>query len=125
MMRLALVLSIVAALAASATALAAGSLPGKYLARIDKPARLNGAWVLNFKKSHAYTIADNGIVVVRGKYTNTGSTITFGHESGVAACGSSAKYSWKRSGTKLTFKSSADKCAGRSAILSHTFSVLK
>jgi hypothetical protein len=121
--QLAAAVSVVAALAFSSVALAGGTLAGKYTTTIKSPAELKGTWVLNLAKGGTYTVVDNGRVVVRGKYTTTGSRVTFGHETGDGACAKSGTYSWKKTGKTLKFTRVHDSplCSGRSGVLAQTF----
>ena len=123
MTKLAVAASVVAALALSSVALAGGTLPGKYQTTIKSPAQFKGTWALNLAKSGTYTVADNGQLLVRGRYSATGSKIRFGHETGNGACAKSGTYSWKKTGKTLKFKriSESAACSGRSGILAHTF----
>jgi len=122
MKHLAIAASLVAALALSSVALAGGTLPGKYTTTIKSPAKLKGTWVLNLTKGGTYTV-DNGQLLVRGKYSTTGSKITFGHETGSGACAKSGTYTWKKTGKTLKFTRVHDSplCNGRSGVLAHTF----
>jgi hypothetical protein len=120
MKRLAVVTSMIAALALPSVALA-GSLPlGKYTTKVKTPATLKGTWVLTFSKGGRYTITDNGAVVVRGHFTST-SRIYLGNETGPAACPRPGAYAWKRAGKTLKFTKLSDPCAGRAAVLGHVF----
>jgi hypothetical protein len=124
MRRLALFLAIAASLALPAAALAGGTLRGTYKTKVNAAGQFTGTWTLNIMPGGKYTILLNDALLVRGTWTNRGSTITFGQESGAAACVPSAKYSWKRTGKtlKLTkIKDSATLCAGRILVLSHVF----
>jgi hypothetical protein len=123
MRQFAIAAAITAALVLATVALAAGTLAGKYTAKIASPASLKGTWVLNFAKGGTYTVSDNGHTVIHGKYsTTTGSKLSLSHESGPAACTSIGKYSWKRTGKTLKFTRIRDSaCVGRSGVLSHTF----
>ncbi len=122
MKRFAIATSVVVALALSAAALA-GTLAGKYATTIKSPAKFKGTWVLNLAKGGTYTVANNGQIFVRGKYSVAGSKITFGHESGAGACPKTGKYTWRKSGRTLKFTriSEAPACSGRSGVLAHTF----
>jgi hypothetical protein len=120
MRRLAVVTSMIVALALPSGALA-GTLPlGKYTTHVKTPARLKGTWVLDFFKSGKYTITDNGAVVVRGHFTST-SRIYLSNETGPAACPQFGAYGWKRAGKTLRFTKLMDPCAGRAAVLGHLF----
>ena len=123
---IALAAAVLATLALSATALASSALVGKYSTKVAAPAQLKGTWILTFAKGGTYTVADNGQVVVRGKYTAAGSTVTMGHETGPASCTSTGKYIWTRSGKTLKLKHATGSapCVGRDLILSHTFTRL-
>jgi hypothetical protein len=123
MKQLVIAASVVAALALSAVALAGGTLPGKYSTTIKSPAQFKGTWVLNLAKNGAYTVADNGQLRIRGRYSTTGSRITFGHETGDGACAKSGTYTWKKAGKTLEFSrvSESPLCSGRSGVLAHTF----
>ena len=123
MKHLAIAASVVAALALSSVALAGGTLPGKYTTTIKSPAQFKGTWVLNLAKRGTYTVADNGQILIRGKYSTTGSKITFGHETGSGACAKSGTYTWAKTGKTLEFTRVSDSaaCSGRSGVLAHTF----
>jgi hypothetical protein len=120
--QLAIAASLVAALALSSVALAGGTLPGRYTTTIKSPAQFKGTWVLTFAKGGAYTV-DNGQLRIRGRYSTTGSKITFGHETGDGACAKSGTYTWKKSGKTLKFTRVRESplCSGRSGVLAHTF----
>jgi hypothetical protein len=121
MKRLAVCISVIAALALPMAVLASGALPlGKYQANVKTPARLKGVWVLNFMKNGKYTITDNGAVVVHGHFTST-SRIYLSNETGPAACPQFGVYAWKRTGKTLKFTKVSDPCAGRAAVLSLPF----
>jgi hypothetical protein len=121
--RLALAVSVVAALASAPAALAGGTLPGDYRTTITSPPAFKGTWVLKFAKGGAYAVLANGKTLVRGKYTTTGSSITFGHETGEGACAKTGKYTWKKSGKTLRFTRTSDSalCSGREGVLAHVF----
>jgi hypothetical protein len=123
MKQLAIAASVVAALALSSVALAGGTLPGKYSTTIKSPAQFKGTWVLNLAKNGAYTVAANGQLRIRGRYSTTGSRITFGHEQGDGACAKSGTYIWKKTGKTLKFTrvGESPECSGRSGVLAHTF----
>jgi hypothetical protein len=123
MKHLAIAASVVAALALSSVALAGGTLAGKYTTTIKSPAQFKGTWVLNLTKSGTYTVADNGHLLIRGKYSATRSKVTFGHETGSGACAKSGTYSWSKTGKTLKFTRVHDSplCSGRSGVLAHTF----
>ena len=121
MKRLAVCVSMIAALVLPTVVLAGGALPlGKYRANVKTPARLKGIWVLSFMKGGKYTITDNGAVVVRGHFTST-SRVYLSNETGPAACPQFGVYAWKRTGKTLKFTKVSDPCAGRAAVLSLPF----
>jgi hypothetical protein len=123
MKHLAIAAPFIAALALSSVALAGGTLAGKYATTIKSPAEFKGTWVLNLAKGGTYTVADNGQLLVRGKYSATGSKITFGHETGSGACAKFGTYSWEKTGKTLKFTRVSDPvaCSGRSGVLAHVF----
>ena len=123
MRRFAIAAVSVAVLVLTSPALGAGTLPGRYSTKISSPPQFKGTWVLNLAAGGTYTVADNGHVVARGRYTTAGAKITFGHETGPAACATLGKYTWRRSGRTLTFRrtSEATACSGRAGVLSHLF----
>ncbi len=123
MKRFAFGAAVIATLVSASVALAGGSLAGKYTTRIASPAQFKGTWALNFAKNGTYTVADNGRILVHGKYSTSGSKLTLGHETGPAACPKSGTYTWARSGKKLKFTPLSDpaSCSGRSTVLAHTF----
>jgi hypothetical protein len=120
--QLAIAASLVAALALSSVALAGGTLAGKYTTTIKSPAQFKGTWILNLAKGGTYTVV-NGQFLVRGRYSTTGSKITFGHETGDGACANPGTYTWKKTGKTLRFTrvSESPVCSGRSGVLAHTF----
>jgi hypothetical protein len=115
--------SVLAALALSSMAFAGSTLAGRYTTTIKSPAEFKGTWVLNLAKGGTYTVVGNGHLIVRGKYTTTGSKVTFGHETGDGACAKSGTYSWNKTGKTLKFTRVHDSplCSGRSGVLTHTF----
>lgn len=123
--RIALAASVAAALASPSLALAGGSLAGTYKTTFASPAQFKGTWVLKFAAGGAYSVTDNGHLLVRGKYTSGGSKITFGHETGQGACAKSGTYTWTKAGKTLRFKrvSDAASCNGRITILSHALTL--
>ena len=101
---------------------ASGTLVGTFTTTIKTPAELKGTWVLTFAKGGTYTVAGNGHLVVRGKYSTTGSKIAFGHETGDGACAKSGTYTWKKAGKTLKFTRVSDSplCSGRIRVLAQT-----
>jgi hypothetical protein len=116
------VVSLVAAFVFSAVAFASSTPAGKWTTTIKSPAQFKGTWVLALAKGGAYTV-DNGQFLIRGRYSTTGSKITFGHESGDGSCAKSGTYSWKKTGQTLKFTrvSESPLCSGRSGVLAHAF----
>ena len=119
--RIALAASVAAALASPSLALASGSLAGTYKTTIAHPAQFKGTFVLKLAPGGAYSVTDDGHLIVRGKYTGSGSKITFGHETGQAACAKAGTYTWTKSAKTVRFKRISDpaSCSGRITILSH------
>ncbi len=115
-----------AALALAAAAFAGSTLTGSYTATISGApvARFNGVWTLGFGSGGAYTVAENKQVLIRGRVSLNGSTITFKDKSGPAAChGSQAtgSYTWKLRGRTLRLTPLRDTCTGRKFVLSRRF----
>lgn len=117
---------IVAALALSSVAPAAGGLSGTYKTTIKSPAQLKGSWVLTLAQGGSYTVAVNGQPVARGKYTSTAKTITFDRERG-SGCTGAGTYAWKKSGKTVSFtrKRETASCQARAAVLAHRFTQLR
>jgi hypothetical protein len=107
----------------AAPAVAAGGPTGNYATTIkgDKSLHgaLNGRWVLSFAKAGTYTVADNGKIVIHGRFTTTGSTVGFGHETGPASCPTPGRYTFKLTGRTLRLKRISDVCPGRMGVLAH------
>jgi hypothetical protein len=122
----ALAASVVAGLAASATALGADRPSGTYKTRVQTTAlqgRLNGLWTITFKHGR-YTVTDNGRAVVHGKYVIKSGKITFHDTSGPAACPGRASYRYRLQGASLKFTNVDDKsasCIGRRLVLKRKF----
>jgi hypothetical protein len=116
-------LSFTAVLALSSVALANGTLAGSYTTKITSPPALKGTWGLKFAKAGAYAVVDDGHILVRGKYSTSGSKITLGHETGDGACSGTGTYTWRKSGKTLTFTRVSDSaaCSGRRGVLAHRF----
>ena len=124
MRRLTLFLVLAATLALPNAALAGGKLRGTYTTKVNAAGQYTGTWTMNIFSGGKYTILLNNALLIRGTWTNLGSKVTFGHESGAAACVPSGTYSWKRTGKTLKLTKvhdSAALCAGRILVLSHTF----
>jgi hypothetical protein len=134
MKRALVALSAAAALAGSSVALAAGSLTGIFTTSVKgkTPAKLNGDWAIQIKKSGDYQIAKrvgtSGQLLVTGRAKVARDRITFQKETGPAACkGNEAvgRYAWTLKGKSLTFQRLADKCIGRRTILGGKFTKVK
>lgn len=120
--RVPLAVAVLAALALPSLAFAGATLTGKYTTRIAAPAEFKGSWSLTFAKGGSYTVANAGHIVIRGKYSTSGSKITFSHETGPLACAKTGTYTWRRSGTTLRFARRNDAaCTGRAGVLAHEF----
>lgn len=121
---MAIILAVMAVgLGLSAAAVAAGSPSGTYKGNVTSVALggvLKGTWTLVFK-SGRYSVADNGKVVIRGKYSISGTKITLGHETGPAACAATGTYTFKIAGQTLRFIRISDTCAGRKTVLAASF----
>lgn len=124
--RSALVVVVLAALALSSTALAAGGLSGTYATTVKSPAQLKGKWAITFASGGSYRVAVNGETVARGRYTSTARTVTLSRERG-SGCMGAGTYAWKRSGTYLTFtrKRESASCQARALVLSHRFTQVR
>ncbi len=123
--RMTMLSAVVAALAASSVAVAAGGLQGTYQTTIKSPAQLKGTWALVLGKG-TYTVKLNGQSLARGNYSTTTSTITFRRERGSGCTGVGA-YAWTRSGKTVTFtrKRESPSCQGRAAVLAHRFTQVR
>ncbi len=127
MKRLVMVVVAIAVLAVIPAALAAGSLSGKYKTTIkgDHAAggQLNGTWVLDFTRK-AYTVSDNGKLVIRGRDSIKHGQITLHDKSGSDACPGAGTYKFTLSRNKVKFTLINDPnpaCAGRRNVLAHAF----
>jgi hypothetical protein len=123
---LSLSIVILVALVVASAALALGGLTGTYTATITKSNHLNGKWVLVLAKGGAYTVAQNGNTLARGKYSATPTTITFARER-ASGCTGSGTYVWKKSAKTMTFvrKREAASCAARAEILGRRFTQVR
>src|SRR5947209_8761739 len=98
---------VLALLAVSSAALAAGGLSGTYKTRVTGKtgplAAFNGRWAVTFKTGK-YTFKHNGAFAVRGKDKISGSTITVNDTSAARntpyRCPSPGKYRFKLTGKK-------------------------
>ena len=115
--------SAVAALVTAISATAAGlPLKGTFTTVITNApsGQLDGAWQITLLPSGRYAIERNGIVLIRGRDSETATTIGFGHESGPAACTgaqSAATYRWRIKAGLLHLTAVRDGCIGRRVVL--------
>ena len=116
--------AVAAALALAPAVLGAAGLTGTYsgklATKVAKNATLNGTWKLTFAAGGKYTIARNGVSLIHGTAAfASGGKITFGHESGPAACPASepGSYRYAVNGKTLSFSLVKDTCTGRLAVL--------
>jgi hypothetical protein len=122
MKRIAFAVTLVASLVLACSALAAGGLTGTYKTTITGSKHFNGTWTLQFTKKGAYTVKENGEVMVNGSFTSTDSKLTFlKGDKGPGACPGVGKYQWDLTGKTLKFTRISDSCSGRRTVLSHTF----
>lgn len=123
MKRIALV-AVLAVFALAPVALAASTLTGTYKTTIKNSKQfhgfLNGTWTIKFASGH-YTVKKNGKLESKGTNSGAGHVITFTDTKGPAKCKDTGTYKWHLKGTKLTFTKVNDTCAGRVAVLGHTF----
>ena len=117
---------LIAMVAASSVALAAGGLVGTYSTTVKSPAQLKGKWAITFAKGGTYTVAVNGETVARGRYASTATTITLDRERG-SGCTGAGTYAWKKSGKTVTFtrKRESPSCQARAVVLSHRFTQVR
>jgi hypothetical protein len=111
----------VAALAHSPGALAAGAPSGKYQTKIATGG-LKGTWTITFGKQGAYTVVGPFTGLIRGKGKVSGTTFTFNHEKNTAddACGEvPGKYRFTITGKTLKLTRISDKCEPRRGVFSH------
>ena len=125
MQRIALVGAAVVALALAGASLAATTLTGTFTTRIvgGEP-RFDGVWTIKLSAGGKYTIALGKQTLITGTATFNGSKITFGHESGPAACtGAQATgvYGWRLTGKTLRVTRYSDQCQGRRVVLGYPF----
>lgn len=114
--------AVVASLAVSSIALAAGGLAGTYTTTVKSPAELKGKWSITFAQGGSYKVAWNGETVARGAYRSTPTTVTLSLERG-SSCKGAGTYAWKRSGKTVAFtkRRESASCPARAAVLSHPF----
>jgi hypothetical protein len=82
------------------------------------PRFLNGSWRLTFLEGGRYTTEHPlNDVAARGRIAVSGTTVTFGRETGPLACTTAGRYRWSYSDGHLRFTAIADKCGGREIVL--------
>jgi len=82
--------------------------------------QLDGAWQIALLPTGRYTIQRNGSVLIRGRDTETTTTISFGHETGPAACTGAlgaAIYRWSLRAGLLRLTTVREGCLGRHVVL--------
>jgi len=110
-------------LAAASTAAAVGNpLHGTFKTVITfaPSVQLKGTWQVDLLPTGRYTIERNGTVLIRGRDTETATKITFGHETGPAACTGSeatATYHWSLKAGLLRLTAVNETCLGRRVVL--------
>ena len=81
---------------------------------------LDGAWQIALLSNGRYAIQRNGAVLIRGRDTETTTTISFGHETGPAACTGAlgpATYRWSLRAGLLRLTTVREGCLGRHVVL--------
>jgi len=118
--RLAIAVSLVAALALAPAALATGTLTGKYKATIPATVAggaVKGTWTLDF--SHAsVVITRQRTTIGHSSVSDKGSDVRIGPG---ATCPGSGTYKFKLKNGKLRFTLIKDACDARKAVLSVTY----
>jgi hypothetical protein len=122
MLRLVLATGVALLVAVSAAAAAGRPLHGTFTTGIkNAPAgQLDGAWQIDLLANGRYTIQRNGAVLIRGRDTETATTISFGHETGPAACTGAvgaATYRWSLRAGLLRLTAVREGCLGRHVVL--------
>jgi hypothetical protein len=82
--------------------------------------QLDGVWRVTLLPTGRYTIQRNGTVLIRGRDTETANTISFGHETGPAACTGgvgAATYGWSLHAGTLRLTTVREGCLGRHVVL--------
>lgn len=118
MKRIAIVISILVALALVTAAMANMKVTGKWRTTITTPADAAGTWTLNFKKNGTGTTAYNG-QLFGATFTFKGSVLT----AGPGVCPTYGTYRIHRAGKHLTLTVINDPCTmGRKLVLpGHTW----
>ncbi len=120
----AVVLVFAAAFSAAAAPAATGpvgTFTGKLATTIKQYVKFNGTWKLQFFAGGRYTISRNGVPLIHGTSALKNGWLTFGHETGPAACPASQpgvyNYLPSHNGKELSFSIISDHCPGRSVVL--------
>ena len=117
----------VAALAVSAVALAAGGgVAGTYATTVKSPAEMKGRWVLTFAKGGTYAVALTARPSARGRYSATATTITL-REASRQRVRRIRHVRLEEDGEvpALRRKTEAASCQARAAVLSHRFTQVR
>lgn len=122
MLRLVLATGMALLVAVSAAAAAGPPLHGTFTTVIKNAPddQLDGAWQIALLSNGRYTIKRNGTVLIRGRDTETTTTISFGHETGPAACTGAlgaATYRWSLRAGLLRLTTVREGCLGRHVVL--------
>ena len=123
-LRLVLATGVALLVAVSAVAAAAAGRPlhGTFTTVIKNAPddQLDGVWQIALLSNGRYTIERNGAVLIRGRDTETTTTISFGHETGPAACTGAlgaATYRWSLRAGLLRLTTVHEGCLGRHVVL--------
>jgi hypothetical protein len=122
MRRLLLATGVALLVAASAATAAGTPLHGTFQTVITNASdkQLDGIWQIHLLPTGRYAIARNGTVLIRGRDTETKTTIGFGHETGPAACTGAvgpATYRWSLKYSLLHLTTVHEGCLGRHVVL--------
>jgi hypothetical protein len=122
LLRLVLATAVALLVVTSSAAAAGRPLHGTFTTVIKNAPddQLDGAWQVALLASGGYTIQRNGAVLIRGRDTETKTTISFGHESGPAACTGAlgaATYRWSLRSGLLRLTTVREGCLGRHVVL--------
>ena len=122
MLRLVLTAGVALLVAVSAAAAAGQPLSGTFKTVITNApsAQLDGSWQVALLPSGRYTIKRNGTLLISGRDTETSTTISFGHETGPAACTGAvgaATYKWSLRAGVLHLTTVREGCLGRHVVL--------
>lgn len=121
MKRLALAAAVIAALTLCSVATAA-SLTGTFKAKVHTNAfsgALDGTWTISLSGGK-YKVAQNGTVLLNGKYSTSGNKIYIGGGGKSDFCRVQGTYGFSVSGSKLRFTKISDNtkaCRGRVDVL--------